>query len=66
MLGLFFLRTPDAGGIVSAVVGALAVWFLEILIDNTSGRVTWKTMLKAAWAVTLVLGGLNLVVLNYL
>ena len=66
VVGLFFLRTPDAGGIVSAVIGALAAWFLEILIDNTSGRVTWKTMLKAAWAVTLVLGGLNLVVLNYL
>jgi len=66
VVGLFFMRSPNVTGIISAVVGALLAWFLEILIDNTSGRVNWKTMLKAAWAVTLVLGGLNLVVLNYL
>ena len=60
VVGLFFI----GGGVVGAVIAALVVWFLEILIDNTSARVTWQLTLKSAWIVTLVLGGLNLLVLS--
>ncbi len=60
IVGLFFI----GGGVVGAVIAALVVWFLEILIDNTSARVTWQLTLKSAWIVTLVLGGLDLLVLS--
>jgi ech hydrogenase subunit B len=40
------------------------VWFLEILIDNTSARVKWQLMLKLAWGVTIVAAGMNLFLLE--
>lgn len=48
---------------VAALVVVLAVYFLEILIDNVSARVTWKTLLLSAWVMTLVAGGINLTIL---
>jgi ech hydrogenase subunit B len=47
-----------------AAVAVLVVYFVEILIDNTSARVKWQLMLKLAWGVTLVAGGLNLFILE--
>ena len=62
--GMFFIW----GNPVSIAVGiifALAAWFLEILIDNNFARVKWQAMLKWSWAVALVLGGINLVILAF-
>ena len=64
-IGLFFVW----GGPVTLIVGvvaALAAYFLEILIDNNFARVKWQFMLKSAWAVALVAGGINLAVLAFL
>ena len=36
------------------------------LIDNISARVKWELMVKLAWGVTIVCGGLNLLVLQYI
>ena len=62
--------TRSRGGkiwlIVLAVVAALAAFFLEILIDNNFARVKWQIMLKSAWAVALVAGGINIAVHMYL
>ena len=52
--------------LVVAVVAALVAFFLEILIDNNFARVKWQLMLKSAWAVALVAGGINIAVLMYL
>lgn len=63
-VGLFFVW----GGPVTliwGVVAALAAYFLEILIDNNFARVKWQFMLKSAWAVALVAGGINLAVLAF-
>lgn len=63
--GLFFVW----GGPVSLVLGvviALAAWFFEILIDNNFARVKWQAMLKSAWAVALVCGGINIIVLMFM
>lgn len=49
-----------------AIVAVFLVWFLEILIDNTSARVKWNQMLKSAWTVTAVIGGGNILVLELL
>ncbi len=64
-IGLFFVW----GGPVTLIVGvvaALAAYFLEILIDNNFARVKWQFMLKSAWAVAFVAGGINLAVLAFL
>ena len=64
-IGLFFVWGNPVS-IVLAVVAALAAFFLEILIDNNFARVKWQLMLKSAWAVALVAGGINIAVLMYL
>ena len=42
-----------------AIAACLFVYFLEILWDNVSARVKWKTLLDSCWVVTLLTGGLN-------
>ena len=62
IVGLFFIdRHPVS--ILWAVLAALAVFFLENLIDNVFPRVKWETMFKTCWVSTFVFGGSNLLVL---
>ena len=63
IVGLFFLNSNPVS-IVGAIIAILVVWFLEILIDNTSARVKWQLMLKLAWGVTIVAAGMNLLLLE--
>ncbi|MBR1622381.1 MAG: NADH-quinone oxidoreductase subunit H [Pseudobutyrivibrio sp.] len=63
IVGLFFINNNPLS-IIAAVVAILVVWFLEILIDNTSARVKWQLMLKLAWGVTIVAAGMNLLLLE--
>ncbi|WP_367926093.1 respiratory chain complex I subunit 1 family protein [uncultured Ruthenibacterium sp.] len=46
-----------------AIVACLVAYFLEILWDNVSARVKWKTLLNSCWVVTLLTGGLNFLIL---
>lgn len=41
------------------VLLALAAWFVVLVIDNISARLTWSSMLKISW-----IGGLGIAVLN--
>jgi len=64
-VGMFFVW----GGPVFLLVGlacALVIWFLEIWIDNNFARVKWQAMLRSAWAVALVCGGINIIMLMFL
>ncbi len=63
MVGLFFVNSNPVS-IIVAIVGILVVWFLEILIDNTSARVKWQLMLKLAWGVTIIAAGTNFFILE--
>lgn len=63
VVGLFFINDNPWSYLVALAVVAL-VFFLEILIDNTSARVKWTVMLKAAWLVSLITGGINLFILE--
>lgn len=63
VVGLFFI-TSNPWSILWTVAAILVVFFLEILIDNVSARVKWQLMLKLAWSVTIVAGGLNLFILT--
>ncbi len=65
VVALFFVNSNPIS-FVFAVAAVLIVYFIEILIDNTSARVKWQLMLKAAWIVTIVTGGLNLFILELL
>ena len=58
---LFFVWGNPISLLVAVVV-ALLVYFLEIFIDNNFARVKWQAMLKGAWIVALVFGGVNITV----
>ena len=63
--GMFFVW----GGPLSLILGivvALAAWFFEIWIDNNFARVKWQAMLKSAWSVALVCGGINIIILMFM
>ncbi len=64
-VGIFFVWGGPAT-IAVGIVAALLAWFFEIWIDNNFARVKWQLMLKSAWAVTLVAGGLNIAWLMFL
>ena len=60
--GMFFVW----GSPVTILVGvacALLAWFFEIWVDNNFARVKWQAMLKSAWIVALVSGGINIAVM---
>ena len=63
--GMFFIWGNPAS-IVLAIVVALAAWFFEIWVDNNFARVKWQAMLKWAWIVALVCGGINIVLLAFI
>lgn len=65
VVALFFLCN-EWWSIPLAIVAAIVVYFIETLIDNISARVKWELMVKLAWGVTIVCGGLNLLVLEYI
>ncbi len=62
VVGLFIVNKNPLSFLAALIVIAL-VFFLEILIDNTSARVRWETMLKMTWIVTLLTAGINLMML---
>lgn len=64
-IGLFFVWGNPLS-LILAVVVVLAVYFLEIWIDNNFARVKWQALLGSAWAVALVAGGVNVAVLAFL
>lgn len=63
IIALFFMTDTLAGRITAGVM-CLLVFFLEILIDNTNARVKWQSLLKSTWAMTMILGFINLLVLS--
>lgn len=65
VVALFFL-CRSWWSIPVAIGVAILVYFFETLIDNISARVKWELMVKLAWGVTIVCGGLNLLVLQYI
>ena len=56
-----FRGKASAQVLIVGVIVALAAWFFEIWIDNNFARVKWQAMLKWAWVVALVCGGICIV-----
>ncbi|MBL8027572.1 MAG: NADH-quinone oxidoreductase subunit H [Fibrobacteres bacterium] len=63
VLILGFIYLFFAQNIVLGVVAALAAYFLEILVDNSTARLRWQWMLIGAWVVALIFGGGNILAL---
>ena len=63
--GMFFIWGSPLT-IILGVVVALAAWFFEIWVDNNFARVKWQAMLKWAWIIALVCGGINIVILAFI
>ena len=49
--------------LIVAVLVCVVLYLFEIFIDNNFARVKWQVMLKSAWAVALVAGVINTLVL---
>jgi ech hydrogenase subunit B len=62
VVGLFFM-TSAWWSVIVALAACIVAYFIEILIDNVSPRVKWDFMFKSTWIVTLVVGGVNLLIL---
>jgi formate hydrogenlyase subunit 4 len=68
LLGFLFLFFTN-GTWYMAVIGVvvcLAAYFLEIFIDNVYARMKWQFTLKASWIVTIIFGGVNVLMLYFL
>lgn len=62
--GMFFLYSSPISWVIAIIAIAL-IYFLEIWIDNNFPRVKWQTMLKSAWIVSFIAGGINIAVLVF-
>ena len=58
-VGMFFVWDNPVSWVVALVV-MVATYFVEVLIDNTFARSTWRSCFKLGWGVALVFGLLNL------
>ncbi|MGN0165857.1 MAG: respiratory chain complex I subunit 1 family protein [Lachnospiraceae bacterium] len=63
IIGMFFMNNNPLSIIVALVV-CVIVFFLEVLIDNTSARLTWNKMLYGSWGITFLFGGINILLLE--
>jgi formate hydrogenlyase subunit 4 len=68
LLGFVYLFIAHSAGWspIVAVIVCLAVYFIEILIDNSYARMKWQIAINASWAVALTLGFVNLLVLYFM
>ena len=62
VVGLYIINSTW-WSIPIAVAVILVVFFLEVLIDNTSARVKADMMIKLSWGVTILSAGVNLIIL---
>nr|WP_319487202.1 complex I subunit 1 family protein [uncultured Caproiciproducens sp.] len=62
-VGLFIINLKW-WSIIAAVLVCVLSYFLEIFVDNIFPRVKWEKMLSTTWLVTLIAGGINLLILT--
>lgn len=60
---LFFAWDASISPFIAVAV-CLAVYFLEILIDNSFARVRWKWALGTTWVLTATAGFINVILLS--
>ncbi len=65
IIALFFINAKP-WSIVVAIVATSIAYFVEILVDNTNARLKWKNMFRNAWMTTMIIGVINIFVLQVL
>lgn len=65
VVAMFFMN-DNPYSIFAALAVCTVAFFLEVLIDNTSARLTWDKMLKCSWLITFLFGGINILLLEIL
>lgn len=61
---LFFVTSAPISR-VFAVIACLAVYLLEIVVDNGTARVKWEQALTSAWAIIGIVSAVNLIILSF-
>lgn len=63
VVGLFFLNAKW-WSILIALAGISIAYFVMILVDNTNARMKWQKMFRNSWLVTIIVGALNVFILE--
>jgi ech hydrogenase subunit B len=66
MLALGFVAIFFASNWYIAAALVIVMYLLEIILDNTTARLTWKWMLKSAWGFGIVLCAVNIIALYFI
>ena len=65
VIALFFINA-SWWTIFFAALAIAITYFVLILVDNTNARVKWKKMFKNSWLTTIIIGALNVFILEVL
>lgn len=63
VVGLFFLNSSWWTALL-ALAAISVTYFVLILVDNTNARMKWKNMFKNSWITTIIIGALNVFILE--
>lgn len=63
VVGLFFLNAKW-WTVLIALAAISITYFILILVDNTNARMKWKNMFKNSWITTIIIGALNVFILE--
>lgn len=63
VVGLFFINANIWTALI-ALIGISITYFVMILVDNTNARMKWQKMFKNSWVTTLIVGALNVFILE--
>lgn len=63
VVALFFLNS-NWWTVLIALAGISITYFVLILVDNTNARMKWKLMFRNSWITTIIIGALNVFILE--
>ncbi|MGN1329466.1 MAG: respiratory chain complex I subunit 1 family protein [Eubacterium sp.] len=63
VIALFFFNSNWWSAVI-AIVAISISYFVLILVDNTNARMKWKMMFKNSWLTTIIIGALNVFILE--
>lgn len=63
VIALFFINSTW-WTIITAIIAMSITYFILILVDNTNARLKWKKMFKNSWLTTIIIGALNVFILE--
>ncbi len=63
VVALFFINA-NWWTIIIALIAVSITYFILILVDNTNARMKWEKMFKNSWLTTIIIGALNIFILE--